>query len=155
MRRVIWGNNAKPSRALMSRTGKAEELERIIYSSQTWKTKEMLIMPWYFCPSLGAVLRADTGVEEGGGRLCTQLSLCFFKALSAPREQTHPSLPMAIIGVGHSPCAAEAQQKLPGGFAALVDAGTISLCSPQSMRWHKSFQECWKTNQSPQGLFFI
>lgn len=40
-------------------------------------------------------------------------------------------------------------------FTALVGTGTISLCSPQSTRQQKSFQKCWKTNQTPQGLFAI
>lgn len=40
-------------------------------------------------------------------------------------------------------------------FTALVDTGTISPCFPQSTRWQKSFQKCWKTNQIPQGLVFI
>lgn len=94
-------------------------------------------------------------MEEGRGRLSTAQPVLLQGTVNSWRTNSshsttgtgslHGTLPFSLLRLRKS------SQML---FAALVDARTISSCSPQSMRWQRSFQKCWNTNQTSQGCFF-
>lgn len=89
------------------------------YSSQTWKTKEMLIIPWYLCPSLGGVF---SRAWSGGRRrqtLSTAQSVLLRGTVNSHRTNSSLSPSPWQSSAWDAPLlAAEAEEKLPGGFCS-------------------------------------